>query len=167
MHDKNERITLWLLAQEREKDRARARTRLIEETTHRSKEHSLDRSSNPSVILMKLHEEEHKQAVPSETTDLERLMNEKADLEEGSRRLDEEQKQLSLRVRILCEKLVQEMKKWNSEKQQAVNQMRAKIGSLEAQLSSLSVPDTPEKQSPRDHRICSENVSSASQLKYN
>jgi len=74
----------------------------------------------------------------SETVQLEQLINEKTGQEEESRRLDEEQKQLKLRAKALCEKIVQELKKKNSEKQQAVNQLQSRIGNLEAQLSTLS-----------------------------
>ena len=65
-------------------------------------------------------------------------MKEKADLEEESRRLDAEQKKLSMRARALYEKLIQEMRKKNVEKQQTVSQLQAKIGNLEAQLAKVS-----------------------------
>ncbi len=67
-------------------------------------------------------------------------MKEKADLEEESSRLDAEQKKLNLRAKALYEKLIQEMRKKNNEKQQTVSQLQAKIGNLETQLAKLSVP---------------------------
>jgi hypothetical protein len=48
--------------------------------------------------------------------------------------LDEEQKRLNLRVKTLIEKLVQETKKRNSEKQQEIIHLREQIGGLENQL---------------------------------
>src|SRR3990170_1088150 len=83
----------------------------------------------------------------SETVQLEQLMNEKAGMEEESRHLDEEQKQLKVRARALCEKIIQELRKKNIEKKQALDQLQSKIGNLEAQLNTLSVSDvTPRKQ---------------------
>ena len=75
----------------------------------------------------------------SKTTEIEQLMKEKSSLEDESRRLDEDQKKLNLRLKALYEKVIQEMKKKNSEKQQTVSQLQAKIGNLESQLDKLSV----------------------------
>ena len=75
----------------------------------------------------------------SETVQLEQLINEKTGVEEESRHLDEEQRQLKLRAKVLCEKIIQELKKKNSQKQQSVNQLQSRIGALEAQLNTLSV----------------------------
>src|SRR3990170_3208719 len=75
----------------------------------------------------------------SETVQLEQLMNEKTGVEEESRHLDEEQRQLKLRAKILCEKKIQELKKKNNQKQQSVSQLQSRIGALEAQLNTLSV----------------------------
>jgi len=75
----------------------------------------------------------------SETVQLEQLMNEKTGVEEESRHLDEEQRQLKLRAKMLCEKIIQELKKKNNQKQQSVSQLQSRIGALEAQLNTLSV----------------------------
>ncbi len=75
----------------------------------------------------------------SETVQLEQLINEKTGVEEESRHLDEEQRQLKLRAKMLCEKIIQELKKKNTQKQQSVNQLQSRIGALEAQLNTLSV----------------------------
>lgn len=75
----------------------------------------------------------------SKSTEIEQLMKEKSSLEDESRRLDEDQKKLNLRLKALYEKVIQEMKKKNSEKQQTVSQLQAKIGNLESQLDKLSV----------------------------
>ena len=75
----------------------------------------------------------------SETIQLEQLISEKSGVEEESRHLDEEQRQLKLRAKMLCEKIIQELKKKNGQKQQSVNQLQSRIGALEAQLNTLSV----------------------------
>ncbi len=74
----------------------------------------------------------------SKTLEIEQLLKEKSGLEHESRCLDEEQKKLNLRVKLLCEKLIQEIKKKNAEKQQTVSQLQTRIGNLEAQLNKLS-----------------------------
>src|SRR3972149_10565505 len=75
----------------------------------------------------------------SETIQLEQVLNEKQGVEEESRGLDEEQKQLKLKAKVLAEKIIQELKKKNSAKQQTVNQLQSKVGELENQLNNLSV----------------------------
>ena len=84
----------------------------------------------------------------SETVQFEQLLNEKAGVEEEAHDLDEEQRQLKLRARALVEKIIQELKKKNSEKHQTVNQLQSKIGELESQLNSLSIPKVVEKAAP-------------------
>jgi len=76
--------------------------------------------------------------VLSKTAELESLMREKADLEEESHHLDVEQKKLNLRAKALYEKIIQEMRSKNTEKQQTLNQLQSKIGNLENQLATLS-----------------------------
>ena len=75
----------------------------------------------------------------SETIQLEQLLNEKTGVEEESRDLDEEQKQLKLKAKVLAEKIIQELRKKNNAKQQTVNQLQSKVGELENQLNNLSV----------------------------
>jgi peptidoglycan hydrolase CwlO-like protein len=85
----------------------------------------------------------------SEKVQLEQLTNEKACVEEESRRLEEEQKQLETRARGLLEKIIQELRKKNSEKKQANSKLQLKVDSLRAQLSDLSgssVPPSPAKE---------------------
>ncbi len=82
----------------------------------------------------------------SERTELEQLVKEKSNLEEQSQRLDEEQKKLNLRAKMLYEKIIQEIKKKNNEKEQAVNQLQTKIGDLEAQLDRLLVSGIANKE---------------------
>ena len=75
----------------------------------------------------------------SETIQLEQVLNEKQGVEEESRDLDEEQKQLKLKAKVLAEKIIQELRKKNNAKQQTVNQLQSKVGELENQLNNLSV----------------------------
>src|SRR3989337_3207842 len=56
----------------------------------------------------------------SETVQLEQLLNEKTGVEDESRELDEEQKQLKLRAKMLTEKIIQELKKRKNAKQDSV-----------------------------------------------
>jgi hypothetical protein len=90
------------------------------------------------IILILTYEWEQVMKM-SETVQLEQLINEKTGVEEESRHLDEEQRQLKLRAKVLCEKIIQELKKKNNQKQQSVNQLQSRIGALEAQLNTLSV----------------------------
>ncbi len=78
----------------------------------------------------------------SETVQLEQLMNEKAGVEDEARELDEEQKQLKLRAKMLTEKIIQELKKKNNAKQESVNKLQSKVGELELQLKALSVSNS-------------------------
>jgi len=89
--------------------------------------------------------DENNRSVFNETLDLERVMKDKAILEEESRRLDEAQERLHLQARMLCGKImIQEMKKRNGEKRQALDQLQEKVSSLEAQLSPPSMLNTSE-----------------------
>ena len=74
----------------------------------------------------------------SETVQLEQLLNEKTGVEDEARELDEQQKQLKLRVKMLTEKIIQELKKKNNAKQESVNKLQSKVGELESQLKALS-----------------------------
>ena len=75
----------------------------------------------------------------SETVQLEQLLNEKTGMEDEARELDEEQRQLKLRAKMLAEKIIQELRTRNTVKQDAVNKLQNKVGELESQLNSLSV----------------------------
>ena len=97
----------------------------------------------------------------SETVQLEQLMNEKADMEEESRHLDEEQKQLKVRARVLCEKIIQVLRKKNIEKKQALDQLQSKIGYLEAQLNAMSVSDLPPRPTQEENVEVKEAIAAA------
>jgi hypothetical protein len=77
----------------------------------------------------------------SETVQLEQLLNEKTSTEDEGRELDEEQRQLKLRAKMLTEKIIQELRKRNNDKQEAVNKLQSRVNELESQLNSLSVSD--------------------------
>ena len=134
MKDKNEGIFLWLLEQDRKRSRALA----LEQTARDS---AVQLSHGPADFFFESEEptkDGHKALMPSEPADLERLLKEKAYLEEESRCLDEKQKQLNLRAKVLWEKIVQEARRKNRKKQQAVNQLKKRIGELETQLQGIS-----------------------------
>jgi chromosome segregation ATPase len=74
----------------------------------------------------------------SEKTEFEQLLNQKADLEQEARKLEEERKQVEIRAREVCEKIIQELKEKNSAKREAINRLQAKADELESQLNSVS-----------------------------
>ena len=74
----------------------------------------------------------------SEKTEFEQLLNQKADLEQEARELEEERKQVEIRAREVCEKIIQELKEKNSAKREAINQLQAKADALESQLNDVS-----------------------------
>jgi len=75
----------------------------------------------------------------SETFQLEQLLNEKTGAEKESQELDEEQRKLKLRAKMLTEKIIQEIKKRNSAKQESVDKLQTKVNELEKQLNTLSI----------------------------
>ena len=77
--------------------------------------------------------------------EIEELLNEKAALEAESRGLEGEQKQLELRVKTLCQKIIQELKKRNFPRREAINRLRSKVEELEAQLEKLAASSYFEK----------------------
>ena len=77
--------------------------------------------------------------------ELEQLLHEKAVLEEELHRLEGQQKELAMRARAVCEKIIQELKNKTSAKRAAINQLRTKVDELEAQLEKISIHAVPEK----------------------
>lgn len=122
------------MEQERRKGRAYA-----------PKENDLDSESESSSFPQELSFSVEKplgnndgESACSETSDLEYLIEEKANLKEESRCLDEEQEKLNSQIKMICEQIIGEKKKKNREKQQEINKLKASIASLEAQLDTLS-----------------------------
>jgi hypothetical protein len=99
----------------------------------------------------------------SETIQLEQLLNEKQGVEEESHELDEEQKQLRLKAKVLAEKIIQELRKKNNAKQQTVNQLQSKVGELENQLNNLSVSGVIGNESNGEEEAASETFDEAMQ----
>jgi hypothetical protein len=75
----------------------------------------------------------------SEPIQFEQLLNEKTGVEQESQELDEEQRQLKLRAKMLTEKIIQEIKKRNNVKQESVNKLQLKVNELEKQLNTFSI----------------------------
>ena len=75
----------------------------------------------------------------SDTFQLEQLQSEKSSVEQKAHELEEEQRQLKLRAKTLTEKIIQELKKRNSIKQESVNKLQTKVNELEKQLNTLSI----------------------------
>lgn len=81
----------------------------------------------------------------SVSAEFEQLLNEKAALEDESRDLEEEQKQVEIRAKVLCNRLIQDLKNKNNAKREAISQLQSKANELEAQLEKLSAPSILEK----------------------
>jgi hypothetical protein len=133
-HDKNEPISLWLLEQDRQKNRAR----LLRETERTLVAQSPNTQDRLSFFYDGFRQDEEKLPIPIETSEYEQLMKKKAALEEQSRFLDEKQKQLYLHAKMLCRKIIQEIKKRNAEKQQTVTRLIDRVEKFEAQLRLTS-----------------------------
>jgi DNA repair exonuclease SbcCD ATPase subunit len=140
-------VFLWLL----EPDRKENRERFLQETYRNS---VVQPPNTPHSQWFISDKAENKRPVFVETEDFEELLKEKAGLEEKLNCLDEEQTKLDLRARMLCEKIIQELKKRNSEKQQAANQLRIEIGRMETLLGlKESVQETKEKNGEKQEEI--------------
>ena len=70
--------------------------------------------------------------------EFEQLLSEKAGLEQEARDLEEEKKQVETRAKVLCQKIIQELKNKNHAKRESINQLQSKVDNLEAQLDKLS-----------------------------
>ena len=66
-------------------------------------------------------------------------MSEKASIEDRGRALDEEQKQLKIRIKVLSNQIIQELRKKNDSKRDRVNQLKSAINDLESQLNAIKV----------------------------
>lgn len=89
----------------------------------------------------------------STSEELQQLQNRRADLEVESRSLEEQQKDLEERTKILEEKIsIEELRNVNKTKQEAIDQLKAKLNELEQRLKN-----TPGK--PETHESPEETVS--------
>lgn len=149
-HNKNEPISLWLLEQDRQKNRAR----LLRETERNLVAQSPNTQDRLSFFYDGFRQDEEKLPIPIETSEYEQLMKKKAALEEQSRFLDEKQKQLDLHAKMLCRKIIQEIKKRNAEKQQTVSHLKERIEKIEAQLGlTSSILETKENNNKKQQEI--------------
>jgi chromosome segregation ATPase len=147
-HNKNESVFLWMLEQDRQKNRVAKG----EELGHNSPVPSLSIPSSSYGIREEIRENQGLQSIVCETSDLERLLREKESLEEEARCLDEDVKRLNLRERALLEQLVQETRKRNEEKKRAVLQLQEQLGGLEDRLGLGELVQKTEKSNSEKQR---------------
>jgi hypothetical protein len=149
MGDKNESIFLWLL----EEDRKKNRTRVLKEAYERSAPRSQNTAPYSSFSYDEKCRNENRQASTG-TADLEQLMKEKVELETESTRLDEQEKKLEVRARTLCERVIREIRKSNLEKQRAVNQLRERIERMETRLGlENAIQETKAKNGKKQQEV--------------
>lgn len=141
MRHKNECISLWLLEQERQKNRTRVLREMLRQS---STAQSPSIQQTPFFNNEKNHKNEEILSTLNVTKELKHLTKEKKSLEEESYRLSKEQKRLNLRIKI-ANVLIQDLKKRNSEKHEAVNQLKTTIHKLETQLGELYFSEVLEK----------------------
>jgi chromosome segregation ATPase len=150
MHEKNENVFLWLLEQNRQKSRA-----------HVLQENKRNLSAQPPIIFHNplfngatSQKDDNKRPAFVTTRDLEQLMKEKTGLENELHSLEEKQRKLDLRARVLCAKVIQETRKRNSEKRQVVNQLRERFARIET-LSKLdeSIQERQKKNHEKQQEI--------------
>ena len=141
MGKKNENINLWLLEEERRKDRERTLTQAGDS----AEVQVLSDADEPSRGEENPAEESKLLSLSKEAIGFERLDKEKEALEEESQRLDREIEKLSLKAKALSQKMIQEMERNNKEKRKAVSQLQEEISRLEAQLTTPSTHNSPEQ----------------------
>jgi uncharacterized coiled-coil protein SlyX len=84
--------------------------------------------------------------------EIEQLQNRRIELETESKSLEEQQKDLEERTKILEEKIaIEELRKVNKTKQDAIDQLKAKLDELEQRLKNTS--ETPESHEPSKETI--------------
>ncbi len=112
MGKKNENINLWLLEEERRKDRERT----LAQTDKTAEVQVLDAADEPEDSEETPKEESKPLTLSGESKGFEQLDKEKEALEEESQRLDEETEKLNLRAKALFQKIIQETEKRNAKK---------------------------------------------------
>ncbi len=75
----------------------------------------------------------------TDSIQLDQLLNEKNSVEDEGHELEEEQKELKLKVKALTEKIIEELKKKNAFKRTTVKELQNKVNDLENQLNALTV----------------------------
>lgn len=148
MGDKNERIFLWLLEEDRRKSRARA-LKVCERSSQQSQ--GTEQYTWQSCDEFPGIENGEKTV---ENTELKQLMKEKVNLETESLRLDEEINKLDSSARILCERVIKQIKKKNTQKQYVTNQLRENIETMETLLEiENAIQETKEDNDKKQQEI--------------
>src|SRR5512136_174721 len=129
--DKNESIHLWLLEEDRKK---RAHISEMNDKYPASQYQSIAYHPSFEGRAVATGENEQQTLVAA---DLEQLLREKADLEVELHRLDDQQRILDARAKFLCGRIIQEMRRQNREKEQAVCHLRERIAEMETRLGQL------------------------------
>jgi hypothetical protein len=75
----------------------------------------------------------------SETAELEKLLNEKSNVEKKGCKLDDQQRRLNTRAKVLTEKIIHELRIKNDSKKRNLKQLQSTIKDLELQLNALTV----------------------------
>lgn len=131
MNNNNESIHLWILEQDRQKNRE------LTLEQHKARHSSSDELPHiPGHLLRGSQEMKQKvnnQSSNSEIENLYNLVKEKEALEEESKRLDKEKEHLINQAKLLLEKVIQDLKKKNSEKQEEVDELKTRFCNLENQ----------------------------------
>ena len=121
--EKNDEIHLWMLEQERKKNKARliAGNGLASEETQKTPQshYLIDGEINTM-------------------SEIEQLENEKISLENETKSLKSEQKQLVQRLKTFYQTAIEELKTKNETIRETNNELQAKLDTLEESLDSLS-----------------------------
>ena len=132
MRDKNKEIHLWLLEQEREKNRARS-IQIRRNSVVPSPSTTFESLANPEKVC-----KDETTLSPSEkTNDVGHLLTVKSKLEELSERTNEHQEKLKLQERQLLEDSIQLRKERIGENLQEINLLLSKIDRLKTQVDLL------------------------------
>ena len=121
--EKNEEIHLWMLEQQRSKDKARLlrENGLAAEESHETPQshYFIDGEINTM-------------------SEIEQFENEKLALENETKDLKNEQKQLMQRLKTLYQTAIEELKTKNDTIRKTNNELQARLGTLEGSIDSLS-----------------------------
>jgi hypothetical protein len=138
--EKNEGIFLWLLEQDRQKNRilSRRKSGLNQEALQLN-------VPQTSQVTWQVNFEKEKQPTLNKKNFLEQAMMQKTPLEEESNQVEKEQEKLNLQIITICKELIIKMKKNNSQKQKEINQLKKVISCLQEELDKLTFTDNIEE----------------------
>lgn len=130
--EKNERVFLWLLEQERQKDCMRQK--------EQNSEHTLvdwrSRLDESWYMNEKRDEIEDIPVMPCETADIDRLLKNKSELEEEWFLLNAAEQRLRNKRIIMTKLLVCGLKQMNNQKREKIAELKATINILTRQLGN-------------------------------